>query len=233
MPDKSLSDIDFTDFLQAMLNPAFGSITKKEMEIRIFACLYKQGYFGRLPSNFAIASTLNIPDATVERLIYEMDLRDITEDAQAWAHGVMQESLRVIALQLDARTSTVKMNIPRKALRELIFDIAQREAEVADQSHRASIVTLNLDGFAKVMETLLSRDEIAKLHETMRRVDEVVPGPDTSLRGLTKTFLHALAEDAGGRVLDLPKLFLPGGMADLAKDSVEDAVGILKRVFAR
>jgi hypothetical protein len=65
-------------FLDRYLTPAFGSLTKSEVDLLVFSLLTEVGYLRPSDSQYDIARRLRVTPTRVRSLTMQMELRDTT-----------------------------------------------------------------------------------------------------------------------------------------------------------
>lgn len=82
---KSLKKIDSTaakeslvKLIECYINPAFGSLPKREVDIAVFQCLQELGIFDDTPDLYSLVSSLRITRSKARNLLYEVNLRKST-----------------------------------------------------------------------------------------------------------------------------------------------------------
>src|SRR5580704_2550840 len=66
-------------FLERYLTPAFGSLTKSEIDLLVFSLLHEVGFVRPSDSQYEIARRLRVTPARVRSLTMQMQLRDATQ----------------------------------------------------------------------------------------------------------------------------------------------------------
>src|SRR4030095_6296207 len=66
-------------FLDRFLEPAFGTMTKTEIDVLVFSLLHDTRAFEGLPSQYEIARALRVTPARVRSLTMSMRLRDANQ----------------------------------------------------------------------------------------------------------------------------------------------------------
>ena len=66
-------------FLDRYLTPAFGSLTKSELDLLVFSLLHEVGYLRPTDSQYDIARRLRVAPTRVRSLTMQMELRDTSQ----------------------------------------------------------------------------------------------------------------------------------------------------------
>lgn len=73
--DSKLAKQSLITLLEHYINPAFGSLPKREVDIAIFHCLQELGVFDSTPEVYSLLSSLRISRTKARTLLYESNLR--------------------------------------------------------------------------------------------------------------------------------------------------------------
>ena len=79
--DKSKSSHILLEFLSSYLNPAFGILPKKEIDLQVFKMLEQIGYINEDSTLYELVQKLRVTKTKARNLLYDQELRrlDITE----------------------------------------------------------------------------------------------------------------------------------------------------------
>lgn len=182
-------------FLHEFIDPAFGALSKQEVELLVLRLLTQIGAVSTRPSIYEIVSKLKVTRAKARRLIYDQELRsrspeDLDNDVSLLLrHPIVQKRGDLFALEVE---SPLLADHLRAKLQEL--------GHLSDGSFSQSLVTLTLDGITALIESNLSDADKAKTFDAL-----VAAGaPDKTLNGVLKSAVKKLgekiADDAGAAV---------------------------------
>ena len=78
--DGSKLKSEFIKLIQFYIQPAFGSITKRDLDIELFMSLQRIRVISEKPDAYDVISTLRITRSKARNLIYESELRRMKSD---------------------------------------------------------------------------------------------------------------------------------------------------------
>lgn len=78
--DYSLLKKVFKDLLTAYINPAYGSMSKRDFDILLFMKLQELELIGNDPDLYDIVSSLKVTRAKARNLLYEAKMRNSSEE---------------------------------------------------------------------------------------------------------------------------------------------------------
>jgi hypothetical protein len=186
-----------TELLSGYLNPAFGALPSKEVELLILRALSQLRYVQQQPSLYELVSKLRVTRPKARNLIYAQELRSL--DPIELDERVRVELKRPL-IQKQGELFVLEIENPlvidhlRAKLKEIGY--------ATDGSFSPSLVKITLDGLVALIEEYLDDAQ----QETVRQALVEAGAPDKSLRGALKAALRELgkkvAQDAGEAVAD-------------------------------
>ncbi len=201
-------------FLDRYLTPAFGSLTKSELDLLVFSLLHEVGYFRPSDSQYDIARRLRLTPTRVRSLTMQMQLRD-TSQTETSLVARLVDCLSTARFVKDGAMISFGVEDPL-----LSADIAARLKSlgaITDSSFNREIVKIPRDAFADLVGTLLPPDR----RETVRKALIQAGVPDGSWKGVLR---GALAKAAAK---------LAGTAGEEAVKEVQDLAGpAIKDLFA-
>lgn len=200
-------------FLETILTPAFGAISKRETDLAAFEMLRTLGLVDRKASLFSLMTQLRITRAKASQILFDIEVRSRGGDADALDKEV-REALKATRFAKDGDFFVLEIENPllqahlRNRLREL--------GHISDTSFNSAIVRMPLDAVTDLMIALIP----ANNRELVRRALVAAGAPDRSIKGVLKSALKTL----GSKIL--------GDAADqMAEGVVETASGFLGPIF--
>jgi hypothetical protein len=137
-------------FLQAYLVPAFGVLPKTEIDLRVFKLLVEAGAANPNGSVFTLARSLNITPAKARSLIFQYQLRHVSEA------DTDKEVLQTIA---EARYwkdgGNLAFGVESPLVRAAISAKLRQHGVFADVSLSGDILKVSPDQFGEVLVALL------------------------------------------------------------------------------
>jgi hypothetical protein len=213
-----------TKFLDAYLNPAFGSIPKREVDILVFEILEEIGYTNEEPDLYHLVQQLRVTRSKARNLLYDKELRKLsTVDLdllvkEAIKHPVIQKQGDLYALEIE---SPLVADHLRSKLKEL--------KHTSDGSFSPTLVRLTKTALAALIESILTDAEKKKVKNALVKSGM----PDGSLKGMLsgalKTVGKKIASDAGEQLAESAGDYL----SPLIDASAEKVVSMFTGLFVK
>ena len=134
-------------FIQAYLDRGFGSMTKNDFEVMIFAELLQTSLLKK--SNYEISIDLRIPESKVKRLRYEASLK----------YNILSEDdyrlmFKEIAQNAIIKDEKIILSIEDISLRKFINFKLKKNGKFSDTSFNSEIVVIRSKDFAELLKEL-------------------------------------------------------------------------------
>ena len=138
-------------FIQAYLDRGFGSMTKNDFEVMIFAELLQTSLLNK--SNYDISVDLRIPETKVKRLRYEASLKYNILSEQD-----LRDKFRNAVNAANVENNKVIMTIEDIALIKYIDSRLKKQGKYFNTSHNNELVIVNFKDFADLLEAVYYAD---------------------------------------------------------------------------
>lgn len=186
------------DLLTKYLEPAFGSLPKRETDLMVLEALEGVGYIERDPTIYKLIQRLRVTRSKARNLYYDRELRRM--DTPELDHKV-REALKHPLLQ-NKGTLLFALEVENPVVADHFRAIVQSLGFATDGSFSPSLVTLRIEAFTAVVEHF-----VAKEHgESLRKALVKAGAPDGSLRGVLKAVFLKLgektADEAGAAMIE-------------------------------
>jgi len=209
--------------LAAYLSPAFGVLTKREIDILIFDALEKIGYIDANPTIYSLIQKLRVTKSKARQLLYERELRRMNEkdlDAR------VKELLKRPTIQKQGELFALEIENP--LLSDHLRAKVQTLGYASDGSFSPSLVKLSDEAIVALIDALL--DEKQKKEVT--RAFEKLGLPDKSFKGVLKGVLKVLAkkaaDEAGSKLVEnVLGPVIDGAFDGISKAIEENGVGAM------
>ena len=209
--------------LAAYLSPAFGVLTKREIDILIFDALEKIGYIDANPTIYSLIQKLRVTKSKARQLLYERELRRMNEkdlDAR------VKELLKRPTIQKQGELFALEIENP--LLSDHLRAKVQTLGYASDGSFSPSLVKLSDEAIVALIDALL--DEKQKKEVT--RAFEKFGLPDKSFKGVLKGVLKVLAkkaaDEAGSKLVEnVLGPVIDGAFDGITKAIEENGVGAM------
>lgn len=200
-------------FIQRFIDPAFGSMSKAEIELLVFSLLHEIGAMEEANTQYEVARALRITPSRVRSLKMQMRLRDVRQTDDVLRQRIVECLSRSRFLKQGA---AIEFGIEDPLVREDAVARLKLLGATADSSFNQELVRIQLEAFVDFIEQLLPPDR----HELVRKALIKAGMEDTSLKGVLLGALGKLASKAAGAA---------GEQA--AKQAAELAAPALKDLF--
>jgi len=209
--------------LAAYLSPAFGVLTKREIDILIFDALEKIGYIDANPTIYSLIQKLRVTKSKARQLLYERELRRMNDkdlDAR------VKELLKRPTIQKQGELFALEIENP--LLSDHLRAKVQTLGYASDGSFSPSLVKLSDEAIVALIDALL--DEKQKKEVT--RAFEKLGLPDKSFKGVLKGVLKVLAkkaaDEAGSKLVEnVLGPVIDGAFDGITKAIEENGVGAM------
>ena len=208
-------------FVEGFARPAFGAISKTEVDNLVFGLLIEIGALDPKSQAYEIARDLNVTPAKARNLLFQWQLRSMG-DGTALKDDLIA-ALRTVRFAKEGNLLVFGIESP--LLREELRSRLKRMGIYADASFSTEIVRLSVKHFAEFLDAFLDQETKKAVHRALIKDGQI---KDKSFKALAFRILKGVAMKAAGEVGDeLTDLFgeivqgLVSGDADSVKGAVE------------
>lgn len=189
------------NFLDSYLTPAFGSLSKTEIDVLALYLLEKTGRITKDDDQYTLSTKLKISQAKVKNLLYNRDLRRYKDKETE-----MEMEKKTIDLLLNARYDKRNdgyflIEIEDKLLLEYIKNKIRKLGYISDGSFSPSLIKLKAEAFAAIIESCI-KDE--GKDEILKELKEIDPSNEDSFKNILIDSLKMFAKKyVGDESVDL------------------------------
>lgn len=183
-------------FLARYLEPAFGTMSKAEIDVLVFSLLHQVGVIAGERTHYEIARDLRLTPARVRTLKMQMALRDAAQ-TEAVLHDRIVEAISALRFVKDG--SLIQFGIEDPLLREDIVARLKTLGATADSSFNRELVRIQIDAFVDFMTALMPEER----REAVRQALIAAGMPDDSLEAVLIGALEQLGKKVAGQAGDL------------------------------
>ena len=201
--------------LAAYLSPAFGVLTKREIDILIFDALEKIGYIDANPTIYSLIQKLRVTKSKARQLLYERELRRMNDkdlDAR------VKELLKRPTIQKQGELFALEIENP--LLSDHLRAKVQTLGYASDGSFSPSLVKLSDEAIVALIDALLDekqKKEVTRAFEKLGLPDKTFKGV---LKGVLKVLAKKAADEAGSKLVEN----VLGPVIDGAFDGISKAI---------
>lgn len=210
--------------LSKFMTPAFGALTKRELELAFVEALVTVGYLQQNPTVYEMIERLRVTRSRARSLVYDRDLR--RQDQQT-LRDLARWALRNPHLQSQGHV--VAIDIENPLLADYLRDVVRGLGHASDGSFSPTMIRLSPEAAAALIADLLTPAE----RRTVTRALTDAGVPDKSLKGaITAIIIKAATKfgDATGEAIAKDAIDVFGPILDGKAALLAAAV---KRLFAQ
>jgi len=193
-------------FLKRYLEPAFGSLSKTEIDMLVLELLEQIGEIDENINQYSLSKKLKISQAKAKNLLYNRTMRKCKEED---LDNMTKELLQKPTLQKDD-SKQFSFYVENPLLIEHIRDKIHRLGHISDGSFSPHIIKLSIEAFAALVESyILNKNELSK---DLKRIlpDKSLSGLIVDiLKGTAKTLSKQVAGEAGASIANKAFDYLP------------------------
>lgn len=147
----------FKEILKKYINPAFGSMSKKDFEILLFTEMQNTGIIDTKPDVYNVISCLKVTRQKARNLIYESQMRNSSERE-------LDDDLKAILLEFNIEKDGEKIHI--EITNPLLIDHIKWKLRtlncIADSSFSTDIVRMSKDAYVKLFCKMIPEPDRVK-----------------------------------------------------------------------
>lgn len=183
------------DFLKLYTYPAFGAISKSEVDNLVFRLLTEVGAVNPNGPIYKIAKDLNITPQRARNLLFQWQMRMTKDD------DVLREQLAecLSSVRFAKDGDLLSFGIESPLLREEMRARLKEMGVYADSSFASEIVRLPVERFVEFLDDFLPAQHKENMREALVRDKQIA---DVSFKGIATAVLKKVATRAIGKIGD-------------------------------
>lgn len=189
---------EFIGLLQDYITPAFGSMSKRDLDILLFTKLQNLEVFENNPEIYDLVSQLRVTRSKARNLLYESKLRRTTP---AQLDNELRDIIQHPIIFKD--NDKIGIEIQNPFLIDHLRAKLRRLKHITDGSFSPELVRLTTDAYISLFDDLLPESSKEDVKKTFIKAGAQ---PDKSFKALMKGFLKKvgarIADDAGGHIAE-------------------------------
>lgn len=201
--DANACRIVLADLFDKFMDPAFGTLPKKEVDLLIFEALEKVGYVDEDSNLYDLVTLLRVTKTKARNLVYDQELRRMDS---AQLDKKILEALKRPLLQKQGDLFLLQIENP--LVSDHLKSKIQKLQFASDGSFSPDIIKLSLNAITALVENVIPEEQ----RELTRNALIAAGAPDTSFKGVLKSTIKALArryaQDTGEALVDNVSQFL-------------------------
>jgi hypothetical protein len=181
----------FRELLEAYLNPAFGSMSKRDLDISLFMKLQELELIGKNPDLYDIVTDLRVTRAKARNFLYESKLRKTTQ------HELNTELKELLIQPIFLKDDDkIVMEVANPFLVDHIRSKLKKLGHITDGSFSPELIKLRPEAFSALFLACLP--ESSKSVMTKAFIDCGAKS-DTSLKHIFISMLKKIASRVAGK----------------------------------
>ncbi len=180
-------------FLENFINPAFGVLTKKEIEFLVFKLIKDIGVISDNLSLYDLMMELHITKAKAHQLLFDYDVRKSEDEQKKMDHDIQ---LALCNAKFAKDGEYFVLDIERPLLQAYLKEKIRKLGHIADGSFSQSIVRMNLNAVTALMLNLIPEDKQNEIKTKLIKAG----APDGSITAVVKSSLKKLGSKLLGEM---------------------------------
>jgi len=183
------------EFLQQFVNPAFGAIPKREIELAVFQMLRTLDAVDKNASLYDLMTDLRITRSKASQLLFDIEVRKLGDD-QSQLDLLIENALINTRFAKDGDFFVLEIENP--LLNAHLKEKVRRLNHISDTSFNSAIVKMPLVAVTDVMLSLINVDQ----QERVRLALIAAGAPDDTIKGVLLSATKKLGSKVLGNVAD-------------------------------
>lgn len=175
--------------LDGALNPAFGSQSKRELELLIFETLIDVGFLPKEPTVYEVMKRLRITRGRARALLFDRDVRRYDETT---LDLLAKQALRRPILQ--GQGYAVVLDIENPLLADHLREMLRKMGHATDGSFSPSLVKINDDAAAALVDKYIDEADKKNVLKALHQAGV----EDKTIKGVIKKLIRSSANKLAG-----------------------------------
>ena len=220
--NKKVKDF-YENFIKIFATPAFGAISKTEVDNLVFGLLIDAGALSPKSQVYEIARDLNVTPAKARNLLFQWQLRSMGKG------DVLKNDLieALTSLRFSKNGGLLSFGVESPLLREELRSRLKHLRIYADASFSSEIIRISVEHFVEFLDDFLDDSEKRKINQALLNDNQI---DDKSYKAAARRILESIAEKAvgkaGGELIDL----FGDAVRGLIDDNAASVIEIYKQV---
>lgn len=220
---------ELASFLETFMSPAFGSLPKREIELRVFDLLRTLGVVRKEATIYSLMTDLKVTRAKASQLIFDLEIRHHGSDRDR-LDGLIKNALIETKFAKDGDYFVMEIENPLT-----LAHMRQRIREIghfSDTSFNSALVRAPLDAVTDLILDIIPEDQ----HQAIKGALVEAGAPDNSVKAVITGALKTLGSKVIGEAADQVAEGIVNNSAEFLGPLVNAGVQQIKerwyRVFA-
>jgi hypothetical protein len=212
-------------FLSDFMTPAFGSLPKREIELRVFDLLRSLGILRSDATIHSLMTNLMVTRAKASQLIFDLEIRRHGSDRERLDQLVKQALINTkFAKDGDYFVMEIENPLTLAHMRQRIREIGH----FSDTSFNSALVRAPLDAVTDLILEIVPDDR----HEAVRAALVNAGAPDSGVKAVIRGALKTLGRKVIGEAADQVAEGIVDNSADFLRPIVDAGTGQIQEKWA-
>ena len=208
------------NFIETFATPAFGAISKTEVDNLVFGLLVDAGALSPKSQVYEIARELNVTPAKARNLLFQWQLRSMGKGDVL--KNDLIEALTSVRFSKDG--DLLSFGVESPLLREEFRSRLKRRGVFADASFSSDMIRISVEHFVEFLDDFLGDTEKEEMHQALIKDNQL---QDKSFKAVAFRMLRGVAKKVAGEAgAELNDLFgeIVQGIITGDSDGVKECV---------
>lgn len=218
--DQLKSEIE--SFLSDFMAPAFGSLPKREIELRVFELMCSLGVLKSQATIYSLMTDLMVTRTKASQLLFDLEIRRHGSD-QARLDELVKQALIHAKFAKDGDYFVMEIENPLT-----LAHMRQRVREIghfSDTSFNSALVRAPLDTVTDLMLNIIPSDQ----HQEVKNALVDAGAPDSSVKGVIRGALKTLGSKVIGEAADQIAEGIVDNSASFLEPIIDAEAGQIKK----
>jgi len=209
------------DFMKEFSRYAFGSMSKKELELLIFKLILQDRGELTQYNKFELSKLLKITESRVKTLYNEVQLREDELFNDEWFILELRKMLSI--LKIENSTKKIVLQIDNPLFKSMFENIMRQDGVIVDYSFNKDIIKIDENAFSLILNYILDDEEKTSIIDKINKVKDTDIDFTTLSKLAASSFVKSASSKAGEKFTEYGLDFASGGITSF--------INIVKKVL--
>jgi hypothetical protein len=214
--------------LDGASKPAFGAVTKRELELLLFEIFIDVGFLSNEPTVYEVMQKLRVTRGRARSFLFD---RDVRRHDELTLNRLAKQALRKPLLQ--SQGYAVVLDIENPLLADHLREMLRKLGHATDGSFSPTLVKINDEAAAALVENYVEEADKKSVLKALHKAGV----EDKSIKGAIKKLLRSgankMAGEAGGMISEKPGELLEAVFEAKSQDITVATFAYMEKTSAR
>ncbi|MBB6306375.1 hypothetical protein [Xanthobacter tagetidis] len=216
---------EIAGFLKDFMTPAFGSLPKREIELRVFDLMRSLGILKSEATVYSLMTDLMVTRTKASQLIFDLEVRQ---------HGNDRERLKELVKQALVHTKFAKdgdyfvMEVENPLTLAYIRQRIREIGHFSDASFNSALIRAPVDTITDLILNIIPEDQ----HQAIKAALVEAGAPDSSVKAVIKSALKTLGRKVIGEAADQVAEGVVDSSANFLEPLVSASIGQIREKWS-